>query len=208
MPNFSVFIFDWSGVISDDRRPVYEANMRLLKRHGKQRMTFKEWLPRTTLSAREFLANHGVIGEPDKLFEEYRQELNKVRADEIHPVLYPNTLKALEKLLKNGKKLIVVSSHPEKNLREEAKEYGIEQFFKFFIGNSKDKTRGILEACERVNVKPSFLEIAYIGDTIYDIHAAKKAGVYSIAITNGYHVKERLKKENPDKTIESLMELL
>ncbi len=206
MSNLSTLIFDWSGVISDDRKPVYEANMRLLERYGKSRMTFEEWLPRTTLSAREFLANHGVLGETDELFEQYRQELNKVRSKGIHPVLYPNTRVALRNLSKDGKQLVVVSSHPEKNLREEAKEYKIEHFFKFFLGNSKDKASGILEVCERVSVSPS-LNVAYIGDTIYDIQAARRTGVYSIAITNGYHILKRLKGENPDKIIDSLVEL-
>lgn len=204
----SVLIFDWSGVISDDRRPVYEANMCLLEHYGKPRMTFEEWLPRTTLSAREFLANHGVLGEPDELFEEYRQALNKVRREGIHPVIYPDTIVALEKLLKTGKTLVVLSAHPEKNLRGEAREYKIEKFFKFFVGNSKDKTIGILEACKELAIKPSTKRVAYIGDTIYDIQAAKKARVYSIGITNGYHVKERLQSENPDKLIENLSQLL
>jgi beta-phosphoglucomutase-like phosphatase (HAD superfamily) len=37
-----LYIFDWSGTLSDDRRPVYEANMRVLVAYGKQRMTFQQ----------------------------------------------------------------------------------------------------------------------------------------------------------------------
>lgn len=57
------------------------------------------------------------------------------------------------------------------------------------------------------NWKISKYAVYYIGDTIYDIQAAKKANVFSIAITAGYHLKERLQKENPDLIVESLKEL-
>ena len=204
MPNLSTLIFDWSGVISDDRKSVYEANMRLLDHYGKPLMTFEEWLPRTTLSAREFLANHGVTGEPDELFEQYRQELDKVRAKGIHPIIYPDTITSLMRLLKKGKKLIVVSAHPENNLKREAKEYGIERIFKFFVGNSKDKTKGILEVCKRIEVNPSPLNVAYIGDTIYDIIAAKKTRVRAVAVLTGVTSRARLKKYKPYAILKSV----
>ena len=208
MLNLPILILDWSGVISDDRRPVYESNMRLLESYGKPRMTFEEWLPRTTLSVREFLANNGITGEPEKFFEEYRLIFNKVRTEGIHPVVYADAKENLQKLKKSGKKLIVLSAHPEKNLREEAKEYGVEEYFISFTGNAKDKAQAIIEICKTMGVVPSPEGAVYVGDTIYDIQAAKKAKVYSVGITTGYHSKERLLDENPHKVIESLSELL
>ncbi len=56
-----LFVTDWSGVISDDRKPVYETNMQMLERRGKPRMSFGEWLPRTTMTPIEFLAGQGVV---------------------------------------------------------------------------------------------------------------------------------------------------
>jgi HAD superfamily hydrolase (TIGR01549 family) len=205
--DISTLIFDWSGVISDDRKPVYESNMRMLEKYGKPRMTFEDWLPKTTASVRELLANHGVNDNSDKLFEEYRQELNQVQKEGIHPIIYPETKKVLQTLKKQGKRLFVISAHPEKNLREEAREYGIEKYFSIFHGNAKDKTQAILHVCAKIAIKPSKKTVAYIGDTIYDIGSAKKAGVCSIGITNGYHMRERLVEENPDKLIDSLTEL-
>ena len=46
----------------------------------------------------------------------------------------------------------------------------------------------------------------YLGDTIYDIRAAKKAGVHSVGVATGYHVRERLVNENPDFVVDSLTE--
>ena len=208
MHKFPILIFDWSGVVSDDRMPVYEANMRLLKHYGKPLMTFEEWLVKTKISPREFLADQGVTENPEKIFEEYIKIYNKVRAEGIHPVVYEGAKETLRKLADKGEKLIVISSHPEKNLRGEAKEYGVEEYFSSFTGNVKDKTETIIEICKTMGVTPSPLNAAYIGDTIYDIQAAKSAGVYSVGISTGYHMRERLLKENPDQVIDSLSELL
>ena len=126
----------------------------------------------------------------------------------MRPFIYPEAKKVLEKLYRAGKKLAVVSSHPGNILCEEAKEYGLEKYFGFFVGDIKDKTEAILDICKKSNTIPSLQNVAYIGDSIYDTRVAKGAGVYSIAITGGYHTKEKLQTENPDKIIENLAELL
>lgn len=199
-------IFDWSGVISDDRLPVYESNMRLLEKYGKSRVSFSQWLPRTKFSVVELLESFGIYGNTQGIIEEYRNTLNAVRKEGIHPRVYPDAKQSLEKLVRNGTRLAVVSSHPEKNLREEAREYGLSDFFERFLGSSRDKTLSILDILSGWNINNQ--NASYIGDTIYDIQAAKKANVFSIGITTGYHMKNRLLKEKPDLIVNSLKELL
>ena len=199
-------IFDWSGVISDDRLPVYESNMRLLEKYDKSRISFTQWLPITKFSVVEFLESFGILGNNKGILEDYRNTLNAVRKEGIHPQVYSDAKLSLKKLVKKGIRLAVVSSHPEKNLKEEAKEYGLVDFFEKFLGGSRDKTLGILDILKTWNV--SSKETGFIGDTIYDIQAAKKANVFSIGITTGYHIKSRLLKEKPDLIVKSLKDLL
>src|SRR3989344_4207780 len=71
--DIGLLVFDWSGVISDDRMPVYEANMRILEDYGKPTISFEEWLPRTTMTPVEFLKNHGVFGDDKKMFALYKK---------------------------------------------------------------------------------------------------------------------------------------
>lgn len=198
-------IFDWSGVISDDRRPVYEANMRMLEARGKKRMGFEEWLPRTTLTPIEFLADHGVTGDSDALFDEYRSTLAQVRKEGIHPVAYADAKDALAGMSLGGRKLVVISSHPEDHLLSEAAEYGLKGYFSRMVGNVKDKAAAISRICSEEGVAPS--EAAYVGDTVYDVRAARKAGVHQVAMTTGYHVGERLAAEDPEFVVGSLSEL-
>lgn len=196
-------IFDWSGVLSDDRNPVYESNMRLLESFEKPRMAFEEWLPKTRLTAAEFLRDNGVEGNDEELSKLYKQYFNEEIAKGNVPTVYEDAEQTLDYLINQGKPLALVSSHPFENLKKEARAYGLDKYLiPHIIGDARDKAEGILDACERLDVQP--YNALYLGDTIYDIMAAKQAGVHSAAITTGYHVKERLESEHPEFLIESL----
>jgi len=199
-------ISDWSGVFSDDRKPVYEANMRVIEKHGKIRVSFDEWLPITRLTPVELFKDFGIDDDHDVLFEEYRKTYSQVRREGIHPVAYPDVKDFLTGLKAKRIPIVVVSSHPEQNLRTEAIEYGIDHYFEGFYGNLKDKAAAIQMVCGLKNIHPS--STAYIGDTIYDVQEAKKAKAKSVAVATGYHVRKRLAEENPDLLLNSLSELI
>lgn len=201
-----LFIFDWSGTLSDDRRPVYEANMKVLATHGKPTMTFEEWLPRTTMTPVEFFNNHGVSGDPDELFSQYREHFKIVNEEGIIPSSYPETREVLNGLRGRGRKTAVISSHPEEKIHEEACRYQIGDLFDEVVGNVKDKVRAIGEVRAKFGIEGG--ETIYIGDTVYDIRSSKEAGVRSGAVGHGYHLPGRLIQENPDDFLNSLRELL
>lgn len=201
----NAFIFDWSGVISDDRAPVYEANMQMLRDYNKPDMTFEEWLPRTTLTPIEFLKNHGVDDDPEKLWVLYKRYLNEAVGAGIVPKVYPDAQDVLGHLKEGDKTIAVLSSHPEYNLIREADNYGLRRLLTLVLGNSKDKVSGLLEVCENLDEKPE--HCLYTGDTVFDIQAAKGAGVHSAGVCQGYHIRERLESENPDIILETLSDI-
>lgn len=52
-------------------------------------------------------------------------------------------------------------------------------------------------------------EAVYVGDSPFDVRAAKGAGMHSIAVTwGGIHPRERLEAEEPDAVVETPEELL
>ena len=52
-------------------------------------------------------------------------------------------------------------------------------------------------------------DCAYVGDSPFDIGAAKAAGMHAIAVTWGrIHDRERLEREEPDAIVETAEELL
>lgn len=187
--------YDWSGTLSDDRRPVYAANMKLLKFHGKPTMVFDEWLPQTKLTAAEFLQSQGIKCNPDEEAERYRKYYKEVVDSGIVPVVYSDAKTTLEFLRKKRKRLVLLSSHPEDRLIHEATEYGLLHYFDQILGSRTDKTIALQAVCE-TGCDPQ--RLLYTGDTVYDIQAAKAARVKSAAVCKGYHNIRRLAAEKPD----------
>lgn len=198
-------IFDWSGVISDDRKPVYQANMSLLKHFKKPIMSFEEWLPRTTMTPIEFLANNGVHGNVEELFGLFKKYLDEAIIAGIVPTVYSDADGVFSYLKAKGITLAILSSHPLENLTREAEKYGLMSFLDLVKGNSKNKVDGLKSVCQELGKVPQ--NALYVGDTVYDIQAAKGAGVHSAGISTGYHTKDRLLKEKPEFLLDSLSDI-
>ncbi len=65
----------------------------------------------------------------------------------------------------------------------------------------------LLLALERLGVEAT--EAAYVGDSPFDVRAARAAGVHAIAVTwGGIHERSRLEPEEPDAIVDSAGELL
>jgi pyrophosphatase PpaX len=89
---------------------------------------------------------------------------------------------------------------------------GLEANFDVVIG-SEDTERHkpdpdpILEALARLDAAPN--AAAYIGDSPFDVRAAKAAGVYAVAVAwGGIHGDEALERERPDVLVRHAEELL
>jgi len=203
----TVLACDWSGVISDDRRPVYEANMRLLELYRRPRVPFEEWLQNTKARASDYLISQGVTEPPDYLEKLYQQKLNEVYREGILPEIYPDVPATLEQLSKRIP-IAIVSTHPLENLIEEARRYNLLRFLveELIFGGLKNKTESLLLICQKLNATPE--TVLFVGDTIYDIDAGKKAGVRTAGITTGYHSREMLKNAQPDYILTSFSEVL
>lgn len=206
----NLFVFDWSGVISDDRKPVYKANMKVLEQYEKPTMTYEEWLPKTVMTPAEFFKKQGINDNPNKLFELYKKYYTELFESGIKPQLYGDVNLVLSHLLRINKKIAVLSSHPEENLIKEAEDYGVVGYITLILGNSKDKSDGLIQISEQLEERLE--NMLYVGDTIHDIMAGKKAGTYTTGISGnpqrGYHSKEILSKEKPNFLLDSLYDLM
>jgi pyrophosphatase PpaX len=65
----------------------------------------------------------------------------------------------------------------------------------------------LLLAAERLDVEPD--ACAYVGDSPFDVTAAKAAGMHAVAVTwGGIHTRERLEPGKPDAIVDRPEELL
>jgi pyrophosphatase PpaX len=87
----------------------------------------------------------------------------------------------------------------------------IEHLFETVVGGDeterhKPDPEPLLLAAERMSVDPS--DCAYVGDSPFDIRAAKAAGMFSVAVTWGrIHDRSKLEAETPDAVVDTADDL-
>ena len=88
----------------------------------------------------------------------------------------------------------------------------LEQFFDVVVGSDdterhKPDPAPLAHALELLGANRD--DAVYVGDSPFDIRAAKAAGMHSVAVTWGrIHPRERLEAEEPDTVVETAEELL
>jgi len=201
-----LFLFDWSGTISDDRRPVFEANRRMRLGYGIPEVTFEDWLDSIRGNAYDAFLALGVQTTERAINENYLARLSEVVAEGIRPEAYLDASDAMAAIAALGRPVGVVSSHPQSHLSNEADRYGLRDRFDVISGDHRDKTPELIRLCATYGVDPS--DACYVGDMTFDVQAAKRAGMVSIAVTTGYHPRGLLEAESPDGLFDSLTELV
>lgn len=131
--------------------------------------------------------------------------------DELQPCA--GILDALERLSAEGRRLAVVTAKRRTTLAlafEVLPE--LRRFFDVTVG-AEDTTRHkpnpepLLLALERLGANAD--DAVYVGDSPFDIQAAKAAQVGSVAVTWGrIHSRARLEREEPDAVVDTVEELL
>ena len=73
-------------------------------------------------------------------------------------------------------------------------------------GRHKPDPEPLLLAAERLSAEPG--ECAYVGDSPFDIRAAKAAGMHAVAVTwGGIHDRAKLEAERPDAIVDTAEQL-
>ena len=118
----------------------------------------------------------------------------------------------LAELRRQGRKLGIVTAKRRQTVALAFETVPIEHLFDLVVGSDdterhKPDPDPILHALERLRAAPD--DAVYVGDSPFDIRAAKAAGVHSIAVTwGGIHSHERLAAEAPDAVVHTAEELL
>jgi HAD superfamily hydrolase (TIGR01509 family) len=124
--------------------------------------------------------------------------------------MFPGTKKTLLYLKSRSVRLAVFTNSGRRAAHSLLRKGGIFECFDFIItredvGVMKPSPAGILKALERFSLPKE--EVCYVGDGIFDITAAKAAGLKVVSVATGNYTPERLRLEGADFVISSLEEL-
>jgi pyrophosphatase PpaX len=118
----------------------------------------------------------------------------------------------LVRLHEEGRRLGVVTAKRRATVELAFARVPLGHLFETVVGGDETKRHKpdpepLLLAAGRMNADP--VETAYVGDSPFDIRAAKAAGMHAIAVSWGrIHDRARLEREEPDAIVDNAEELL
>ena len=202
--------FDLDDTLVNSSNVSVKAYNYALKKNGFKKKTRKEILSMAGMVHIEIagrltnVKNKRIL---EKICLDHDEAIIKRFYKEIK--IIKNVKETLKKLKKRYK-IAIVSNASHKTILAELRGAKISKsYFDFIIGNddvkkSKPSPDEILKAEKLFKHKAEYL----IGDSIYDVMAAKKAKVKVISVLSGNYSKRELLKYKPDYIISDIKKLL
>lgn len=205
-----VVLFDLDGTVLDSG-PIILAGMR----HATRTVLGRDFDDAELLQA----LGGGDLKTAMAVFSEHKvDELIRLYREYIEPLhgeleVCIGMEEILVRLHKQGRRLGVVTTKRRSTVELAFASVSLGHLFETVVGgdeteNQKPHPEPLLLAARRMGVAPS--GCAYVGDSPFDIRAAKAAGMLAIAVTWGkMHERTKLEREQPDaivNTAETLLE--
>ena len=199
MKERDLFLFDFDGVLADSLDLYAEAVARCLERIGTPIVKDRE--DYLALFEGNFYESMAARGVDLAAFAQAAQE--------IMPGIDYDAMRSLDGLipilesLKKDHLLAVISSNGSRTIRRMLERFGFEPYFEEVLGSDFlfSKKEKIDHALAKYGIPPE--RTFYIGDTTGDIVEARAAGVRTVAVTWGWHNRERLVAAHPDFLVET-----
>jgi pyrophosphatase PpaX len=207
---FPVVLFDFDGTVVDSGAIIL-ASMR----HATKTVLERELEDEILLAA---VGGSGLVEQMRLLDEEHVDELvacYREHNEPLHSQLGECTgmTAVLQTLRGQGRRLGIVTAKRQATVRLAFSYLPLlERFFDVVVTSDdterhKPNPEPLLHALAQLNAEPA--AAAYVGDSPFDIRAAKAAGVHAVAVTwGGIHSRERLEGEEPDALVTTTEELL
>ena len=207
---FPIVLFDLDGTLVDSG-PIILASMQ----HAARTVLGRE-IPADELGTT--IGGQGIVAQMQALDADHADELLEVykeHNDGLHETLeaFDELLALLPRLKAEGRKLGIVTAKRHRTVALALDRFpALEDEFDVVVAHEdtdrhKPDPDPVLVAVERLGGKPS--QAAYVGDSPFDIRAAKAAGAFAVAVGwGGIHPDERLLAEEPDAFVRSPGELL
>jgi phosphoglycolate phosphatase len=195
----SLFLFDFDGVLADSLDLYAKAVARCLERIGTPIIKNRE--DYLALFEGNFYESMAARGVDLAAFAQAAKEIMPgIDYGSMRP--FDGLLPVLESLKKDHL-LAVISSNGSKTIRKMLDRFGLSPYFEEILGSDFlfSKKEKIDHALAKYGIP---LERAfYIGDTTGDIAEARAAGVRTVAVTWGWHNREKLIAARPDFLVDT-----
>ena len=206
--SFPVVLFDLDGTVVDSGAIIL-ASMR----HATRQVLGREYPDPELMRA---VGGPGLEAQMEALAPDHVDELVRVyRAhnEPLHDDLEPceGMEDVVVRLHEDGVRLGIVTAKRRSTVDLAFKRLAVGHLFETVVGGDeterhKPDPQPLLEAARRLGVDA--VDCAYVGDSPFDIRAAKNAHMYSVAVTWGrIHDRSKLEAEEPAAIVDTAEEL-
>ena len=200
----NLLLFDFDGVLADSLDLYAEAVARCLLRIGTPIVKNRE--DYLALFEGNFYESMAAKGVDLAAFAGAAKEiLPGLDYDAMKP--FDGLIPVLEALRKENL-LVVISSNGFRTISRMLDLFGFDRFFEGILGSDFlfSKKEKIAHALAKYGIDRR--RTFYIGDTTGDILEAREAGVRTVAVTWGWHSREKLVAARPDFLVDRPEDLL
>lgn len=191
-----LIIFDFDGTLADSFDIFIEATNRLAPDFGYKPLSSTHIDELRKLGMLEVAQALGIPKwQSLRYLRRFRRELTRC-IDNLELVDGMDT--ALYHLKAEGYRLGIVTANSRRNVQYVLKKHAIAHLFEFiYSGQILSGKRRSLKKLVRLNTNNP-KELAYVGDEINDVKAAKQVGLTSIAVNWGFNDQAVLAEQGPD----------
>lgn len=205
---FPVVLFDFDGTVVDSGAMILASF-----RHAMKTVLDRE------VSDAELLSAVGTpLNDQMRLIDAERADelvaVYRAHNEPLHDALQPcdGVLEVLAHLKDEGRRLGIVTAKRGATVELAFAVLPLRDYFDVVVPaddveRHKPAPDPLLVALERLGVEPD--DAVYVGDSPFDVAAARAAGVHSVAVTwGGIYTEEALRAERPDEIVSTPRELL
>lgn len=206
MPKWKILMCDFNGTLIDDVRVNYLGVAAVFEKFGLPVPTLEEYRNEITADITSFYYNRGVPKEftPAEMNELYGEVIEK-HWENVQLMTGAHSLLAYcKKVLQM--KCVLITAASQKRLTRRLIQLNIEDKFDGIVADALKKEVAIRDVIGKFNLNPE--DGVYLGDTVADIEAGKKAGVATIGFAMGYNSEAKIQAANPDFVTTSLYKAL
>ncbi len=211
MKNYSALVCDLDMTLIDSKKDIAASVVFAAKAIGKKSVCEKDVTPWIGKGLKTMF--HELLPDIDPKTEEKAVATYKEHFYDhchIYTKIYPKVIDTLKSLRKHDVKTAVATAKMSFMAKRVCRVLGLDEFIDHIQGTDnmpgKPHPAVVLSACQLLGVKPE--NTVFVGDTVMDIEAAKRAGCTTAAVTYGIGKREALLEKEPDLIIDSFDEIL
>jgi phosphoglycolate phosphatase len=191
-----ILAFDWNGTLVDDCDEAWMATVKVLEKRGLPTFSQRAFRAAFRLPLPQFFASLG-IDDSACAADEWNEHMGRSAAP-----LMPRACESLKQLHASGLALGVVSAAAAAVVKRQVRRSGLDEYLDFVEAGAPNKWQTLRHLG---HLAPG--QVAFLGDTEYDIAEARSAGVRAWAFAGGYRPARHLLSAGAERVVASIADL-